>query len=80
MVNNTSLWFGGEYDTNLWMTKMISKFTDTSMHVTKRDFHGGFENLHFIIWIADVSKCTKIRNVIAYFVVWNISPHNADKQ
>ena len=48
------------------------KFIDTSMYVAKRDFHGGFETLHFLIWVADVSKWTKIRNVIAYSVVWNI--------
>ena len=62
----------------LWMREMISKFTDT--YATKRDFHVGLGTLHFHIWIADVSKWTKIRNVIDYFVVWNICPHNADKQ
>ena len=50
------------------------------MYVKKRDFHWEFETLRFLIWIADVSKWTKIRNVIVYFVVWNIYPHMADKQ
>ena len=52
----------------------------THLYVTKRDFRGEFETLHFLIKIADASKWTKIRNFIAYFVVWNICPHNADKQ
>ena len=32
------------------------KFMDISIYVAKRDFHGGFETLHFLISVADVSK------------------------